>query len=45
MPTSVTMLLVIAAFICTVAEALGKCPGWVVDLLIVVVLLLGVLPK
>lgn len=41
---SVTLLLVVAAFICTIAEALGKCPGWVVDLLIVVVLLLQVLP-
>ncbi len=45
MPLTVTFLLVVAAFICTIAEALGKCPGWVVDLLIVVVLLLMVLPK
>ena len=42
---SVTVLLVVAAFICTIAEALGKCPGWVVDILICVVLLLGVLPR
>ena len=45
MPLTVTFLLVVAAFICTIAEALGKCPGWIVDLLIVVVLLLMVLPK
>lgn len=42
---TVTSVLVGAAFLCTIAEALGKCPGWVVDLLIVVVLLLGVLPR
>lgn len=42
---SVTLLLVVAAFICTIASALGKCPGWIVDILIVLVLLLGVLPR
>ena len=38
-------LLVVAAFICTIAEALGKCPGWVPQILICVVLALMVLPK
>lgn len=36
-------LLVLAAFICAIASALGKCPGWVVDILVVLVLLLMVL--
>jgi len=42
---SITLLLVIAAFICCIASALGKCPGWVVDILIILVLLLQVLPR
>lgn len=42
---TVTLLLVIAAFICTVAEALGKCPGWIPTMLVVLVLLLGALPR
>lgn len=42
---SVTLLLVVAAFICTIASALGKCPLWVAVLLLVVVHLLGSLPR
>ena len=42
---SVTLLLVVAAFICTIANALGKCPAWVPLLLLCVCLLLGVLPR
>ena len=42
---SVTVLLVVAAFVCTVAEALGKCPSWVPMLLVVVILALMVLPR
>lgn len=42
---SVTLLLVLAAFVCAVASALGKCPLWIAVLLIDVVLLLGVLPR
>jgi hypothetical protein len=42
---SVSVLLVVAAFVCTIAEALGKCPGWVVDILVVLILALMVLPK
>lgn len=42
---SVTVLLVVAAFLCTIAEALGKCPGWVPMLLVVVILALQVLPR
>lgn len=41
---SVTLLLVVAAFICTVASAIGKCPLWVAVLLVVIVLLLESLP-
>lgn len=41
---TVTLLLVVAAFICTIALALGKCPAWVPILLIVVVQLLAVMP-
>ncbi len=42
---SVSLLLVVAAFICTIANALGKCPAWVPLLLVCVVLLLSVLPQ
>ncbi len=42
---SVSLLLVVAAFICTIGNALGKCPAWVPLLLVCVVLLLGVLPR
>ena len=45
MPITVTFLLILAAFICTIASALGKCPLWVAVLLITLVLLLGVLPR
>lgn len=42
---SVTVLLVVAAFICTIAEALGKCPSWVPTLLVVVILALLTFPR
>jgi hypothetical protein len=42
---SVTLLLVLAAFVCTVASALGKCPLWVAVILLVIVHLLSVLPR
>lgn len=41
---SVTGCLIIAAFICTIASSMGKCPLWIAVLIVVVVLLLGVLP-
>lgn len=43
MPT-VLAILVVAAFILTIAEALGKCPGWVPKILICVALLILSLP-
>ncbi len=42
---TVSLLLIVAAFICAVADALGKCPGWVATTLICVWGLLQVLPK
>jgi len=42
---TVKVLFAIAAFICGIAEALGKCPGWVVDILLSLVLLLMLLPQ
>ncbi len=42
---SVTILLVVAAFLCTIANALGKCPAWVPIMLLVVVHLLSVFPR
>lgn len=42
---TVTVLFVMAAFICAIAEAMGKCPSWVVSILLCVVLMLMVLPK
>ena len=42
---SVTLLIVVSAFICTIANAMGKCPAWVPLLLLCVAMLLGVLPR
>jgi len=42
---SVTLLLVLAAFICTIANGLGKCPAWVPLVLLCIVHLLSVLPR
>ena len=42
---TVTLLLVVAAFICTIGNAMGKCPAWVPLLLLCVAMLLGVLPR
>jgi len=41
---SVVCFVVVAAFICAVAEALGKCPGWVVSILLCIAMLLTCLP-
>ena len=42
---TVMTLLVVAAFLCTVAAAMGKCPEWVAMVLINVILMLMILPK
>ena len=42
---SITLLLVVAAFICAIANALGKCPVWVPLVLLCVAMLVGVLPR
>ena len=42
---TVMVLLVVAAFICTIVAALGKCPEWVALVLINVILMLMILPK
>ena len=41
---TIALLLVLAAFVVTIASAIGKAPLWVAVLLLVVVHLLGVLP-
>jgi hypothetical protein len=41
---TVFLLLAIAAFICTVAAALGKCPIWVPVLFLCVIELMRALP-
>lgn len=41
---SVLLLIYLAAFVTTVASALGKCPGWVPTLLLCVAGLLTCLP-
>jgi hypothetical protein len=41
---TIALLLLLAAFVSTIAHALGKCPLWVPVLLLVIVALLGVLP-
>jgi hypothetical protein len=43
-PLSVILLLILAAFICAVASAAGKCPLWVSVILVIIVELLRVLP-
>ena len=40
MPIIITALLILSAFVCTIASALGKCPLWVPTLLVVVALAL-----
>jgi hypothetical protein len=42
---TVMSLLIVAAFICTIVSALGKCPEWVALVLICVILMLQILPK
>lgn len=42
---TVTLLLVLAAFVCAIANALGKCPAWIPIILLVVVHLLAILPR
>lgn len=42
---SVTLLLVLAAFACAIASAIGKCPLWVSVILLCIVHLLAVLPR
>ncbi len=44
MPLTVYLLLALAAFGCTIASALGKCPPWVPLLLLCVIELLRCLP-
>lgn len=42
---TVTLLFVIAAFLCVIAAAMGKVPLWVAVLLVVVTQMLMVMPK
>lgn len=42
---SVTMLLLVAALILVIANAVGKCPLWIPVLLLTVAMLLSVLPR
>lgn len=42
---TVTGFLVVAAFICAIVNALGKCPAWVPLLLLCLAMLLGILPR
>jgi hypothetical protein len=41
---TVFLLLAVAAFVCTIVSALGKCPLWVAVLLLCVIELLRALP-
>lgn len=42
---TVTYILLIGALIAAIAEAMGRCPGWVATILLTVVVALIVLPK
>lgn len=41
---TVLLLIAVAAFVCTVASALGKCPLWIAVVLLCVIELLRALP-
>jgi len=41
---TVFLLLALAAFVCAIAEACGKCPGWVPVILLCLIELLRALP-
>jgi len=41
---TIAALLLVAAFICTIANSLGKCPLWIPVLLVIIWGLLTVLP-
>lgn len=45
MPMTVTALLIVAAFLCTIISAAGRCPLWVPVLLVVLVQLLQIWPR
>ncbi len=42
---TVLTILAVAAFICTIVSAIGKCPVWVPVMLLCVIELLRVLPR
>lgn len=42
---TVTLLIVVAAFICAIANALRKCPAWVPIVLLCIVHLLTLFPR
>ena len=42
---TVSLLILLAAFVCAIVSALGKCPLWVPVVLLCVAGLLGVLPR
>jgi hypothetical protein len=44
MTITITLLLLLSAFIATIVHALGKCPLWIPVLLLVIAMLLGSLP-
>ena len=42
---TITIALIVAAFICTIASAINKCPLWVPVLLVIIVEALQHIPK
>lgn len=44
MSLTIMLLLAIAAFICCIASALGKCPDWVWGILLSIIALLHAVP-
>lgn len=42
---TVSLMLVVVAFVCTIASAVGRCPVWVPVLLLTLVHLLGAFPR
>lgn len=42
---TVTLIVVVSAFLCAIANALGKCPAWVPLILLCLAMMLQVVPR
>ncbi len=42
---TISLLLLVAAFLCVILAALGKCPVWIPVLLVILIVALQIVPK